>query len=526
VGTENNERILISSWKEISVYLNCGIRTCRRWEKEYGLPVHRIEGANKSPVYAYKEELDVWLKKKLNNHRIHLKREIQFSKIVIRKWLMIVLPLFAVLLGTIVLLSSSRKPEPVQWREANIIVSEPRNERLSVWSFDGDRVYVPTMTAKPAKFSRTAMDDVDNDGELEIVALININVKKKKRSRTESKDGSDESDEQKPEKRIYPIVLEKVKTYDWPRFTKSIFESDADYFVGGSWSVMSLAVGDVDEIPGKEIVITSGDRIAIFKYDGETNQVQLIAAREEIIEGARLNLWSVAIDRSSESEKAQIYVSAYLVGRAEISFLLILEMWNDWPVLKRVVQSDTWTVSNPLCIGDVIDGGDREIITARTRRRGDWDNAYILGWNLKGDQLFDFQLYEPQMTRPQFLPIPRMAVGDLTPHPGDEIIITTNLKNQPCELIVYRIEELSLLELSRHRFDIPGSRIRQVFVANLDDDAANEIIIEGYCSSGPKGPICFFLEVFDYDGSLSSIWRKELKSKYVRDVSVSGMISN
>lgn len=104
--------------------------------------------------------------------------------------------------------------------------------------------------------------------------------------------------------------------------------------------------------------------------------------------------------------------------------------------------ADAWTVSvPPLCIGDVIEGGEREILAARTRRKGDWDNAYILGWNHKGDQLFDFQLYEPQMTRAQFSPIPRMAVGDLTPHPGDEIIITTNLRNQPSELIIYRIEQ-------------------------------------------------------------------------------------
>jgi hypothetical protein len=130
------------------------------------------------------------------------------------------------------------------------------------------------------------------------------------------------------------------------------------------------------------------------------------------------------------------------------------------------------------------------------------------------------------MTRAQFRPIPRMAVGDLIPHPGDEIVIITNLRDQPCEMIVYGIEELSLVELSRHRFDILGSRISRIFIANLDDDADNEIFIEGYCSSGLKGLSCFFLEVFDYDGSLSSIWRKEMKSKYVRDVSVSGMISN
>ena len=31
----------LDSWKEIAAYLNRGVRTVRRWEREEGLPVHR-----------------------------------------------------------------------------------------------------------------------------------------------------------------------------------------------------------------------------------------------------------------------------------------------------------------------------------------------------------------------------------------------------------------------------------------------------------------------------------------------------
>ena len=51
----------LNSWKEIAVYLNRGVRTVQRWEAENRLPVHRIGSGPKSPVFAYKEELRVWL---------------------------------------------------------------------------------------------------------------------------------------------------------------------------------------------------------------------------------------------------------------------------------------------------------------------------------------------------------------------------------------------------------------------------------------------------------------------------------
>ena len=63
-----NQNNILSSWKEIAAYMNCGVRTCIRWEKEAGLPVHRLEGKPKSFVSAYPHELDAWLEKKLNSN--------------------------------------------------------------------------------------------------------------------------------------------------------------------------------------------------------------------------------------------------------------------------------------------------------------------------------------------------------------------------------------------------------------------------------------------------------------------------
>lgn len=62
-----NERPVLDSWKEISAYLKRSGRTCRTWEVELGLPVHRLEGSPKARVFAYPEELDRWLRQKVSS---------------------------------------------------------------------------------------------------------------------------------------------------------------------------------------------------------------------------------------------------------------------------------------------------------------------------------------------------------------------------------------------------------------------------------------------------------------------------
>lgn len=57
--TVANERI--DSWKEIAAHLGRNERTVVRWEKERGLPVHRVPGGQRRAVFAYRQELDAWL---------------------------------------------------------------------------------------------------------------------------------------------------------------------------------------------------------------------------------------------------------------------------------------------------------------------------------------------------------------------------------------------------------------------------------------------------------------------------------
>ena len=60
-----SERRLLESWKAIAAYLGRTEKTCRNWEHELGLPVHRLEDSARARVFAYADELDRWREEKL-----------------------------------------------------------------------------------------------------------------------------------------------------------------------------------------------------------------------------------------------------------------------------------------------------------------------------------------------------------------------------------------------------------------------------------------------------------------------------
>jgi hypothetical protein len=55
------DRRLLNSWKEIATYVDRGVRTVQRWERDFHLPVHRPSGQRRSAVLAFSDEIDHWL---------------------------------------------------------------------------------------------------------------------------------------------------------------------------------------------------------------------------------------------------------------------------------------------------------------------------------------------------------------------------------------------------------------------------------------------------------------------------------
>ena len=65
------DRRVLENWKEIGAYLGRTGKTCRNWEKEYGLPVHRLDGSPSAHVFAYTDELERWKAEMLREEQKH-----------------------------------------------------------------------------------------------------------------------------------------------------------------------------------------------------------------------------------------------------------------------------------------------------------------------------------------------------------------------------------------------------------------------------------------------------------------------
>jgi tetratricopeptide (TPR) repeat protein len=55
----------LESWKEIATYLKRDVRTVQRWERREALPVHRHRHDRRASIYAYRSELERWLRQRL-----------------------------------------------------------------------------------------------------------------------------------------------------------------------------------------------------------------------------------------------------------------------------------------------------------------------------------------------------------------------------------------------------------------------------------------------------------------------------
>ena len=53
---------ILNSWKEIAGYVNRGVRTVQRWERDLAFPVRRPRGKARSAVIALRSDIDDWLR--------------------------------------------------------------------------------------------------------------------------------------------------------------------------------------------------------------------------------------------------------------------------------------------------------------------------------------------------------------------------------------------------------------------------------------------------------------------------------
>jgi len=172
----NNHQIL-NTWKDISFYLDRNIRTCQRWEKEIGLPVYRMEESSRASVFAYKDEIDEWLKNRVKNNEIGQKSFFERKGAVVGT--LIGLAISAVVLAYFLFFhiyeekSSVHKYNPTHIALNNNVVYFCDNEGRSLWEFklspeQGFRsFYLPPRSVKTRKLVDFA--DIDQDSKNEVV---------------------------------------------------------------------------------------------------------------------------------------------------------------------------------------------------------------------------------------------------------------------------------------------------------------------------------------------------------------------
>ncbi len=60
--TRDEQAERLDSWKAIARHLGRDVRSVQRWERDRGLPIHRVPGARGGAVFAFRGELDHWLR--------------------------------------------------------------------------------------------------------------------------------------------------------------------------------------------------------------------------------------------------------------------------------------------------------------------------------------------------------------------------------------------------------------------------------------------------------------------------------
>lgn len=66
----------LDSWKAIASYLGRGVRTVQRWERDEGLPVHRLAHEKRGSVYADRHEVDAWWESRRRTLEAHPEPEL------------------------------------------------------------------------------------------------------------------------------------------------------------------------------------------------------------------------------------------------------------------------------------------------------------------------------------------------------------------------------------------------------------------------------------------------------------------
>lgn len=188
VGDSPSAPDRLDGWKDIASYLNRSVRTAIRWEKLLGLPVRRLHTAGGEVVYAFKAEIDEWLRLNPPSPAPTADADVKLhqpASTVHRRWrlrhaIVMLLALSAVSATVLTLAPFARtqipappRGIPARWRlDGNaLIVSDSADQELwrHLFEFEQDKGPVAEPSADGA---RVQIADIDGDGRREVLMTV------------------------------------------------------------------------------------------------------------------------------------------------------------------------------------------------------------------------------------------------------------------------------------------------------------------------------------------------------------------
>lgn len=147
---------VLRSWKEIASYLGRSVRTVQRWEKEHGLPIHRVSLSQRGAIYASTGELREWWSARSSSLEAESESQnappkpvplpvvvpVQQSRVFPRLWKLALLGAFAAVIVTLLTIAASRRYSQTPYRllSGTPVDTRPGANMQPVLSPDGTEI--------------------------------------------------------------------------------------------------------------------------------------------------------------------------------------------------------------------------------------------------------------------------------------------------------------------------------------------------------------------------------------------------
>jgi hypothetical protein len=166
----NQQEDRLDSWKEIADHLKREVRTASRWERERGLPVHRAPGGKRGAIYAYRSEIDAWLKKPVEAPR-QVVESAPVATSSRRPWFApatasVVLAMLGLCVLVAVRLNHEPNPQQAIVIGAEMTVLDGAGKEI--WRYRFPRP-LQANWGDPGENPRITIDDIDGDGKNEVL---------------------------------------------------------------------------------------------------------------------------------------------------------------------------------------------------------------------------------------------------------------------------------------------------------------------------------------------------------------------